>query len=484
MAHRSGEAREQTTLFPVMLDELVGEHALVRVIDAWVGRLNMHTLGFAKSQAQVRGAPPYHPADLLKLYIWGYSNGSRSSRVLERECHTNVECMWLLRRLAPDHKTIANFRAQNSDSLVAACAAFVEFAGRHQLIKSKVVAIDGSKVRAVASRKAVLYKDQLHKQAQLNAQEIAKYLEMLDAQDLDEEGADVRRADLQKALSELNARGEDIEQQVKQLTQLHRSSVVRTEPQAQPMPGFHGAPGYNLQTAVEAQSHLIVHHQVCTDINDLRQLQPMAEAAAAVLHQASDSGTQGAEDDKVVVTADRGYDNASHLGELANQQIVTFVAPNRGLNPQGLFERSEFVFDEQRNQYVCPGGKLLKCKKRSHAENPIAHYVAKAADCTGCALKAQCTRGERRTVTRHIHEEAAQANAERVAANPKMLKLRRQVVEHPFGTLKHVILGNARLLMRGMRGAKGELSLAVLVYNIKRVFSLKGGAWMTQAARG
>jgi transposase len=467
-----------------MLDELVGDHALVRVIDAWVGRLNMHKLGFAKALAQMRGAPPYDPADLLKLYIWGYSTGSRSSRVLERECHTNVECMWLLRRLAPDHKTIADFRSQNSDALVAACAAFVEFAARHQLIKSKVVAIDGSKIRAVASRKAVVHKDQLHKQARANAEAIEKYLELLDEQDQQEQGSDVRRSDLQSALSELNARGQDIEQQVRQLTQMRRSTAVRTEPEAQPMHGFHGAPGYNLQTAVEAESHLIVHHEVCTEMNDLRQLQPMAEAAAAVLRQGCGSGAQDPQGDKVVVTADRGYDNAAQLGALADQQIITFVAPNRGLNPQGLFERSAFIFDAERNEYSCPAGKVLRCKRAVHDDNPIAKYAAKPADCGSCALKAQCTTSDRRTVTRHINEDAAQANAKRVADHPEMLKLRRRVVEHPFGTLKHVILGNARLLVRGIAGARGELSLAVLVYNIKRAFSLMGGASMAHAVGG
>lgn len=484
MAHRTGESREQATLFPVMLDDLVATHSLVRVIDAWVGQLPMNKLGFTKAQTQVRGAPPYDPADLLKLYIWGYSNGSRSSRVLERECQTNVECMWLLRRLAPDHKTIANFRSENSPALVASCAAFVEFAAHHRLITSRTVAIDGTKLRAVASRKSVLHKDRLERQAQRNSEDIAKYLELLDEQDLNEHGCEVRRADLHTAMGDLKARGDEIEQRIKALTQMGRSSVVESEPEAQPMRGFHGAPGYNLQTAVEADSHLIVHHEVCTEKNDVRQLQPMAEAAAAVIRRAGEADGGGSDKRKVVALADSGYDNAAQIAALESQQIITFVAPKRGLNPQGLFEKSAFTFDAERNQYICPAGKVLKCKRPSSETNPTAKYTARPRDCAGCALKPECTTSDRRNVTRHMREAAALANAKRVEEHPEMMDLRRQVVEHPFGTLKHVILGNARLLLRGLQGAKAELSLGVLVYNLKRVFNMKGGAWMAQAAGG
>jgi len=484
MAHRTGQAREQTTLFPVMVDDLVGTHSLVRVIDAWVGQLPMNKLGFTKAQAQRRGAPPYDPADLLKLYIWGYSHGSRSSRILERECHTNVECMWLLRRLVPDHKTIANFRTENSSALVATCAAFVEFASKHRLITSKTVAIDGTKLRAVASRKAVLHKDRLEAQAQRNAQDIAKYLELLNEQDQNEHAGEISAVDVHTALGELKARGEEIEHRIKALTQMGRSSLVEGEPQAQPMHGLHGAPGYNLQTAVEADSHLIVHHEVCTERNDVRQLQPMAEAAAVVVRKAAASDGGGSDGSKVVAVADSGYDDGAQIAALGGQQIITFVAPKRGVNPHGLLEKGAFTFDAQKNQYICPAGKVLKCKRRSTETNPTAKYTAKPRDCAGCALKPQCTTSDRRSVTRHAHEDAAQANVMRVQEHPEMMDLRRQVVEHPFGTLKHVILGNSRLLLRGLQGAKGELSLAVLVYNLKRVFSMKGATWMTQAARG
>ncbi len=183
MAHRRGENRQQAALFPVMLDELVESASLVRVIDAWVGSLDLAKLGFGKALAQRMGTPPYDPADLLKLYIWGYLDAVRSSRALERECHRNVECMWLMGRLAPDHKTIADFRRANAQPLVAVCAAFVQFARVQRLIAGTTVAIDGTKIRAVASRKAVQGRRDLQAQAKRNAEEIERYLKLLDSED-------------------------------------------------------------------------------------------------------------------------------------------------------------------------------------------------------------------------------------------------------------------------------------------------------------
>ena len=283
MAHRSGESRQQAALFPVMLDELVEPDALVRVIDAWIGALSLADLGFAKSTPQRMGAPPYDPADLLRLYLWGYLNAVRSSRALERECHRNVECMWLLGRLAPDHKTIADFRRSNLQALVGTCAAFVQFARSQCLIASSTVAIDGSKVQAVASRKAIVGARSLAEQAQRNAQEIERYLALLEQADCQDGATPGQAARVRKALARLQDEGQEIAEQARALAASGKSTCVSTEPQAQVMRSLNGAPGYNLQTAVEAVSHLIVTHAVCADANDQRQLQPMAEAAREVL---------------------------------------------------------------------------------------------------------------------------------------------------------------------------------------------------------
>ena len=476
MGHRVGESREQVTLFPVMLDDLVGRESMVRVIDAWVGALDLAGLVFAKSLAQVMGAPPYHPGDLLKLYIWGYLSAIRSSRALERECHRNVECMWLLRRLAPDHKTIAQFRRVNTQALVGACGAFVQFARSQRLIAGALVAIDGSKIRAVASQRSVLRKGQLLEQAQRNAQDIERYLHVLDEGD-DHEGGDTkpRTQDVRRALEQLQEQQAQVHTHLQQIARRGGKNVVKGEPEAQVMgPSLNFEPGYNLQTAVESQSHLIVAHEVTNEANDQRQLQPMAEAASAAL------------DKPVSAVADAGYANGEQIAQLLDKGILSYVAVCRAVNSRGdgtLYDKTEFHYDAGGDHFECPAGKVLK-RKHANKEDNLVIYAARASDCGACANKPQCTTAARRFVSRHLYEDVLQANANRVAQAPQMMKLRRQTVEHPFADVKHRILGNARLLMRGLAGARSELSLAVLAYNIKRVFNMKGAHWMYRALQG
>jgi transposase len=474
MGHRRGESRHQAALFPVMLDELVDDQALVRVVDAWVDTLDMKKLGFAKASAQVMGRPPYDPADLFKLYLWGYLNVVRSSRSLERECRRNVECMWLMGRLVPDHKTIAEFRRQNSQSLVATAAAFVQFARDNRLIGGTTVAIDGSKIRAVASRKAIATASELRAQAERTAQEISRYLDQLDQLDSQETGSDACASDIKSVLADLKRQEAVVAQELDSLGQSRRTMVVQTEPQAQVMRSLHGAPGYNLQTAVETTSHLIVAHQVNAEATDQRLLQPMAQAASAAL------------DTPCTVVADAGYANGQQLAALDAQGIESFVAVNRAVNNQGdggLYDRTAFSYDAYSDNFTCPAGQLLKRKQLSNKDSMVV-YAARQEDCAVCPHKARCTGAAQRFVTRHLYEDALQANARRLAEQPKMMGLRRQTVEHPYGTIKHHILGNARLLMRGIKGAQAELSLAVLAYNFKRANNMKGTIWMKQAMQG
>ena len=474
MAHRSGESRQQAALFPVMLDELVAPDAVVRVIDAWIGALPLADLGFAKSIPQRMGAPPYDPADLLRLYLWGYLNAVRSSRALERECHRNVECMWLLGRLAPDHKTIAEFRRGNLQALVATSAAFVQFARSQRLIASATVAIDGSKVQAVASRKAIVGPRSLAEQAQRNAQEIERYLALLEEADRQDASTSGQAVRVRKALAQLKSEGQAIADQARVLAASGRTMQVTTEPEAQVMRSLNGAPGYNLQTAVEAESHLIVAHTVCTDASDQRQLQPMAEAARDVLQT------------PCTVVADAGYANGSQIAAVQAQGMVCYVPANRSVNPHGggqLYGRDAFTYQPEHDRFECPAGELLK-RKQVMRKSCMVIYAASVEACAGCAQKPSCTEAPRRFVSRHIHEDALQATVEQMRTQPQMMALRRRTVEHPFACIKHRILGNARLLMRGLEGARGELSLAVLAYNFKRVFNMKGPAWMRQVLQG
>jgi transposase len=481
MGHRHGQDRGQATLFPLMLDELVGQDALVRVVDAWVQALDLKVLGFAKAHAQRLGRPPYDPGDLLRLYIWGYLSAIRSSRALERECHRNVECMWLLGRLAPDHKTIAEFRRQNTAALVASCAAFVQFARASRLIQGTTVAIDGTKVQAVASRKAVVGQRELAAQAQRNAQEIAAYLRLLDSHDSQEGDESDGPGDgpgspdeVRAALERLKAQGRAIANQAQQLLRSGASTIVSGEPEARPMRSLNSQPGYNLQTAVETQSHLIVTHEVVCEVSDQRQLQPMAEAASRVLQQ------------PCTVVADAGYANGEQLAALDAKGTTSYVAVNRSVNNQGdgsLYARSAFTYEAASDSFTCPAGKTLKRKQLSRKAKVVI-YAAQPSDCADCARKPECTTAKQRFVTRHLYEKALEANASRLAAKPWMMALRRQTVEHPFASIKHLILGNARLLMRHTNGARAEFSLAVMAYNLKRVFNMKGAPWMLRALQG
>lgn len=470
MGHKHGESREQVTLFPTMLDELVAADALVRVIDAWVESLDMQDLGFQKAQAKGMGRSPYAPADLLKLYLCGYLNAIRSSRALERECKRNVEVMWLLGRLAPDHKTIASFRSQNSEALVAVCAAFIQFARQERLIAGTLVAIDGSKIRAVASSKAICDVNDLNQERQQIQEQIGSYLAQLDQID-EQERANLLQGDVGKTLRKLETQAQQISQELQRLAQGNGKLSVMTEPQAQVMKSLHGAPGYNLQSAVDTDSHLIVHHEVCRDAGDFNQLVPMAQGCVRILQN------------KPQFIADAGYANAQQIRAMDEAGLTSYVAPSRSVNSQaggGMFDRTCFSYDQEQDTFTCPADKLLKRKQASKRDKNVI-YAANPQDCAVCPKKSQCTQAKQRFVSRHQYEDTLQASALRVAQSPHMMRLRRSTVEHPFGTIKHQILGNARLLVRGLKGAKAELSLAVMAYNFKRVRNMKGCDWMMSA---
>jgi transposase len=456
-----------------MLDELVTADALVRVVDAWIGSLDLEKLGFSKTQAQRMGRPPYDPADLLKLYVCGYLNGVRSSRALERECHRNVEVMWLLGRLAPDHKTIADFRRQNSAALVAVSAAFVQFARQERLIRGELVAIDGTKIRAVASKKALRDKVDLQRTRETIMKEINQYLSQLDSADQNESGEDANRSAVQAALTRLQQRQGELNDEINRLEGSRSTLSVHGEPDARAMKSLDSAPGYNLQTAVDAHSHLIVHHAVCNDTSDIGQLAPMAQGAAQALEAAP------------AVVADAGYANSQHLQSLADAGQTAYVATLEKDNNQGkgeYYRLTAFTYDREHDCYVCPANELLTRKQVMRKDRCVV-YAAPAESCGACTHKPQCTGARQRFVRRLDNTDAVDANARRVEEHPEMMKLRRRTAEHPFATIKHEILRNSRLLTRGLKGAAGELSLAVLAYNLKRLTNWKGSAWALTAVR-
>jgi transposase len=442
MGFVQGEGRTQGTLFPVCLEELIPDDHVCRVIDAFVDRLDMAALGFERSEPAETGRPGYDPRGLLKLYLYGYLQQIRSSRRLESECRRNIELMWLLGRLAPDHKTIAEFRRMHREGVTAAGVELVRLARSVGLVKGEWVAIDGSKFHTVSSERSVREREALE-----------HYLEQLEQTDQQDEVV-IDPSAVASALEKLRQ---------------------HPEPEAGLMRTSHGLiPAYNVQAAVDAEHALIVAQEVTIQAGDNCSLQPMAEAAQAAVSEPAQP---------LNVVADAGYSNGEQAEACEAKGILPHVPANRGVNNQGdgtLFDRTEFAYQPESDTFLCPAGQTLARKQLSRKDRAVI-YAGQPDVCGTCALKSQCTTSSRRLVTRHLHEEALQRMQKR--ATPEAMQLRRSVVEHPFANLKYRIFGHPRFLLRGLRGAQTEISLAVAAYNLKRMLNIVGGHKLHAALR-
>jgi len=459
MRYIVGADREQASLLPSRVEDYVATDAPVRVIDAFVDGLDLTMLGFVRARPAATGRPGYDPRDLLKLYIWGYFNEVRSSRRLERACLRDVEAMWLLRRLAPDFKTIADFRRDNGHAIVGACRAFVLLCRDAGLFSARLVALDGSKFRASASPKKVTgYRDIAQETARLDSR-IAAYLAGLD--EADENEPDDDPGAVPAALAALRARRADLDRMAAQMHAEERNTLVEGEEDARPMRGGNGQrpPSYNVQTAVDAGTGLIVHHEVTDEPTDRRLLHSMASATKESLAL-----------NALTVVADKGYDNGEHASACERDGIVACVPSQRSINNQGdgsLFDRTAFTYEPGTDTLVCPVGRRL-VRKQLHRNKRNVTYIS--ADCSGCALKPRCTTADRRTVKRHLDDEAL--NRMDARATPAMMRARRCAVEHPFGTIKRMSAGG-RFLTRNLEGTRTEMALSVLAYNILRATNIK-----------
>lgn len=439
MAYIRGEARGQVAMFPVTLDELIPADHVCRVIEAFVDQLDMARLSFVRAEPADTGRPGYDPRDLLKLYLYGYLQQVRSSRRLESECQRNVEVMWLLGRLQPDYKSIAEFRRMHSQAVTEAGAELVRLARSVGLVRGETVAVDGSKFQAVSSAKRVRERDA-----------VKRYLEQLDAADEQDEVV-IDSSGVQAALEKLQS---------------------DPEPEARLMRMANGfAPAYNVQTAVDTEHALIVAQKVTDEATDNRSLLPMAEAAKEALGNPP----------SLNVVADAGYSNGQHAEACEAQGIVPRVPANRSINSHGdgtLFDRTQFTYDETSDTFCCPAQQTLTRKQVLSRKKSVL-YAAPAEVCCACSLKNRCTTSSRRFVQRHLHEGALQRMQQR--ATPEAMRLRRSTVEHPFATLKYRIFGHPRFLLRGIIGAQAEISLAVIAYNLKRMINVLGAIQLRSA---
>ena len=463
MAHVRGISRSQNSLFPESLDDFIGPDHVVRLIDGFVATLDLVALGFAKAVPAKTGRPPYDPADLLKLYIYGYMSHVRSSRRLERESQRNIELLWLLNRVSPDHKTIANFRRDNAAAIGKLTSAFVRFCREASLL-GDLVAIDGSKFAASNALDRVVKRREVARELERVTAYLAA-LEQADAAEVDLfDGVDTTAAS--EALQALKQRGA-LEALLAQMDEAGSDQLGLTDADARKMPVTQGGGfqvGYNVQVAVDTQTHLIVHEEVTDAVVDRGQLKPMVEGIRQALEQ-----------DAFAVVADAGYSKADDAAHCEALGIATYVSREHGVNPHGLFDKRAFVYEAETDRYRCPAGAYLSYQG-TNTRDRMRQY--RAAACGGCPLKAQCTTARVRTVVRHEAEAALERMDRRARDNPQILRRRKATVEHVFGTLKSLI---PRFLMRGRAHVRTEISLATLAYNLKRMMSLRGAAAFSPA---
>jgi transposase len=464
--HVRGQNRDQASLFPERLDDLIAEDNAVRVIDAFVDSLDLKTLGFARIEVKATGRPPYHPGDLLKLYLYGYMHRVRSSRRLERECHTNLEVLWLLHRLAPDHKIIANFRVDNRVALTRVCRAFVQFCRLQSLYGGDTVAIDGSKFSADNNRSKVTRKKDLKPQRKRLDTEIATWLDTLEDNDDDDEppsGGGNTRA----ALEALEAQRATLTERIRAMDEAGLEVQPDTDPEARVL--RHGHVGYNVQSSVDGKHRLIVDVDVVPSAVDQDQLYRMARRSQRQLREK-----------QLPVLADSGYSSGRQFKRCQAHGLTPYVPVNRSINNQGdgqRFDRSAFSYHAAGDYYRCPAGERLPKKTRS-TKNRLYLYTTEA--CNGCRLRERCTAGKQRYVSRHFEEDVLNEVADRTAANPLMMRRRKAMAEHPFGTLKRRMDGG-RFLLRGLKKVKAEMALAVTAYNLTRAINVLGTRRLCEA---
>lgn len=447
-----GHDRQQASLLPACVDDYVGEDALVRIVDCFVQSLDLADLGFRRAIAASTGRPGYHPGDMLRLYIWGYLNQLRSSRHLERACLRDLEAMWLMRRLTPDYRTLAAFRHDNPEAIVKMSAAFITFCREQGLVRGDVVSLDGTKMRAVASAKNIAGAERLARDIAHTEDEIAYYLDRLDIMD-DQEAQGVaerpiHREAFAEAIGALERRKDRLIKRQAELEKREEKVLVFGEPEARPM-GYGRSPkmpSYNLQSAVDVGSGLIVHHDVFNDANDSHMLHPMSVATREVLAA-----------DALHVLTDGGYSNAEEVARCERDAIMVSAPIKRGAMKSEHFRPSQFC-----DTIRCPSGKTLR-RSGVHTRNRAIRYRSSA--CKTCTLKPQCTPGVQRTIHRLIDQSALDRMEARIFADPSLMRTRRCTVEHPFGTIKRMT-GGGRFLTRGLRRVKAEAALSVLAYNI------------------
>lgn len=473
----AGTDREQATLFPEVMEDWVGEDNPVRVVDAFVDELDLNDLGFSGVDPKSTGRPSYHPAILLKLYVYGYLNQVQSSRRLEREARRNVEVMWLTGRLIPDHKTIADFRKDNGPAIRKVCSRFVGLCREIGVLTGASVAIDGSKFKAVNNRDRNYTKGKVKRRRAQIEESVDRYLHQLDSADRQEPSVanQMKTTRLMEKIARLGQEMRRMEKLEAQMLETPGEQISLTDPDARSMATSgrgSGVVGYNVQVAVDTRNHLIVTHDVTMTGNDTSQLARMSKLAKATL-----------EVDQLQVVADRGYFNSPEILACEEASIlVTLPKPQTTNNrKKGLFVKADFRYMSNEDVYICPAGQQLRRRTITEEKGLTLHRYWTNV-CGLCEIKGQCTSGKERRVSRWEHEHVVEAVQRRLDENPKAMRTRRETVEHPFGTIK-ARMGATHFLMKTLPRVATEMALHVLAYNLTRVMNIIGIGPLMSAMR-
>ncbi len=461
-----GESRTQTTLFPESLDEYVVEDNPVRVIDYFIDDLNLSALGF-RTQPQDTGRPAYHPATMLKLYVYGYLNRVQSSRRLEREAQRNIELMWLMGRLAPDFKTIAEFRKNNGKAIRGVCREFVMLCRKLNMFTDAFVAIDGSKFKAVNSRDRNFTSAKLKRRLQQIDESVERYLNQIASADRQETKAagdkSQRFKDKIEALKQEMGRLKKLEVR---MLESPDQQVSLTDPDARSMATSgrgSGMVGYNTQAAVDAKHHLIVAHEVTNEGHDRHQLYNMAQQTKEAI------GTETLD-----VVADRGYFTGTEILACEESNITTYLPkPQTSTSTKkGMFSKRDFIYKAEDDEYQCPAGERL-IRRTESIERGLKIYKYWTSSCPSCSIRNKCTSSTNRRVGRWEHEAVVDAVEARLDREPHRMRVRRETAEHPFGTIKSW-MGYTHFQMKTLKHVSTEMSLHVLAYNLKRMINIMG----------
>ena len=463
-----GEERSQVTLLPQCLDDYIAEDNAVRVVDVFVDELDLAALGFDGAAPAATGRPSYHPSVLLKLYIYGYLNRIQSSRRLERECQRNVELMWLTGRLAPDFKTIADFRKDNGKGIRNACKSFVGLCRELKLFTQAVVAIDGSKFKAVNSRERNYTPGKIERRERELEENIQRYLDALETADRTQPAELQTKTDrLQDKIIKLRQKMKDLQEIKVQLQAQPDGQLSLTDPDARAMTthSMKGTAmvGYNVQAVVDTQHHLIVAHEVTNSGSDRAQLSKMALAAGESMGRVD-----------LQAIADRGYYSGLELKACEDAGITAYVPKSMtsSANADGRFDKGDFIYVARDDEYQCPAGNRAIYRFTSE-ERGLQLRCYWSSACIGCAIKAQCTPSSYRRIRRWEHEEVMDAVQQRLDRMPEAMMVRKRTIEHVFGTLKHW-MGWTHFLTRGIANVSTEMSLHALAYNLRRVMNILG----------